>query len=313
MRGWSFLFVFFFLEVQAKELAVEYDRGEKNALRQYQSAEKCKDTPCVITQWGAIKLPSEIAHQYRVELGALHRGFYETITFFQQSTTFEQKLSERIFVKKPNRKIVNVPRLVERGKTDILFMYGILLHYELDEADPLILRLTSLKNPHEVYEFFFRYHHDQAKWDIDVAFVQPINLFYPNKEDTIQAAYSTASISLSIARAMDPERKYNLFSKMTRAVRINLFMGLLLRKDIATFQGDRITKDYFDGFGGLGLTFFNFFALGYGVNMVQSPHAGFPFIGLEFRHLMEFLRTLKTDTHTQWRRFMKEEQRRTEP
>lgn len=286
---------------------VEYDRGAKNKERAFVTADGCAHTPCIMTQWGAIRVPHRIGKIRRVELGVLHRGIFQSIALFQESTTFEQKLSERIFNRKPNRKIVNLERLVQGGKTDTIHMYGILLQYDLDEGDLIALRLSSLRDPAKSEEYYFRYHHEGAKFDVDIAFVQPINIFNPNPGGVIQAAYSTAALSFSIARAMDPEKKYSLLGKMTRAVRINLTTGLLLRKDVGDFNGDQITKEFFDGFGGLGLTFFDFLAFGYGANIVRSPHTTFPYIGIEVRHLFEFLRSLKADTHTRWQKYLKEE------
>ena len=289
------------------KIRVEYDRGAKHKDRVYLPAEACVHSPCIITQWGAIRIPKGIATTHRVEIGAMHRGMFQSLALFQESTSLEQKLSERIFNRKPNRKIVNLERLAEQGKTEAIFLYGVLLQHELDEGDLLALQLTSLRNPSQVEEYFFRYHHDGAKFDLDMAFVQPINIFNPNPGGIVQAAYSTAALSFSVARAMDPEKHYSLPSKMVRAVRGNLFLGLLLRKDVQSFNGDNITAEFFDGFGGLGVTVFDFLAFGYGGNFIRSPHTTFPFVGLEVRHLTEFIRTLKADTHTRWQKYLKEE------
>jgi hypothetical protein len=200
--------------------------------------------------------------------------------------------------------------MIETGKTNNIFIYGLLLQYEFDEGDLLALQITSLKNPKKVQEYYFRYHHDGYIWDLDLAFVQPINKFHPNPGGVIQAAYSTTALSFSVAKPMDPDKKYKLLSKVMRAVRFNIFSGILLRRDVASFNGDNITKDYFDGFGGAGITFFNFLAAGYGANFIQSPHTTFPFVGIEVRHLAEFLRTLKKDTHSQWKKYLKREMER---
>lgn len=286
---------------------VEYDRGNKKELRHFQLAETCTHTPCILTERGAIRIPKKIAQTHRIEIGYLHRGLFYSISLFQESTSLEQKLSERVFTRKPNRKIVNLERKVEKGAAETLYMYGILLQYEFDEGDLLAVKLTSLKDPTQVQEYFFRYHHAGLNWDADLAFIQPLNIFHPNPGGVIQAAYSTGALSFSVAKSLDPERDYSLFSKALHSVRANLFLGLLLRRDITTFNGDRITGDEIDGFGGLGLTFLDFLALGYGGNFVRSPHTTFPFIGIEIRHLMEFLRTLKKDTHSRWEKYLKEE------
>lgn len=291
----------------------EYDRGDKKGERNYLSAEACVATPCILTQWGAIRLPKNMANSYRMELGIHHRGSFSSIALFQESSSLEQKVSERVFNRQANRKIVNLERLVETGKTNTLYMYGLLLQYEFDEGDLLALQMTDLKNPSKVYNYYFRYHHQGTNWDIDIAFVQPLNLFTPNPGGIIQAAYSTAAVSFSVARAMDPEKKYSLLSKMTRAVRANLFLGLLLRKDVTPFGGgDNIVTEQLDGFGGVGLTVLDFLAFGYGGNFVTSPHTTFPFVGIEVRHLAEFLSALKKDTHSRWRKYLKEETKKTD-
>jgi len=310
------VFLLFFLGVSFSSFAnrsvfVEYDRGEKNKIRNFVSAENCLGIPCIITQWGAIKLPEGIEKTYRVQLGSLHRGSFHPITFFQESTTFEQKLSERIFNRKPNRKVIDLESLVENEKSPIIYMYGVLLQHELDESDPLVLTLLPLKGSSRIKEFYFRYHHEGAKFDVDIAFVQPLNVFHPNPGDVIQAAHSTVALSFSVARSMDPEKQYSLFGKITRAVRFNLIAGLLLRKDVAPLSvGDNITKESFDTFAGGGLTFFDFLAVGYGANLIRSPHTSFPFVGIEIRHLLEFLRSFKADTHTRWQKYLKEETER---
>lgn len=292
---------------------VEYDRGEKGGERRFVPADRCLETPCIVTQWGAIRFPPGIEKTHQVRLGALHRGVFHPILLFQESTTLEQKLSGRILNRKPNRKIVNLEDLITKGGTNTIFMYGLLLQEDLDEGDVLALQLVSVKKPSEVRDYYFRYHHTGVQFDVDLAFVQPINTFHPNPGGAIQAAYSTAALSFSFGGSMDPERRYHLLGKITRAVRFNLMAGLLLRRDVVAVNGDNITKDYFDGFGGAGLTFFDFLAVGYGGNFVRSPHTTFPFVGLELRHFLEFLRSLKKDTHTRWRRYLAEEMAKSPP
>jgi len=311
---------------------IEYDRGAKGARpvgarpvgarpegtrpegvrpggkeRDYRPATECMLTPCIMTQWGTIRLPKDLEKTHTVQMGALHRGLYTSIALFQQSTTFEQKLSGRLFARQPNRNILNLERLIDTGKTKTIYLYGLLLQHELDEGDLIALTLTPKDSREKVEDYYFRYHHDGMKADIDIAFVQPINLFNPNPGGIIQAAYSTAALSFSLARAPDPEKQYRFISKLTRAVRFNLILGFLLRKDVGPFGGDNITQEFFDGFGGLGFTFFDFLAVGYGANFIRSPHTSFPFVGIEVRHLFEFIRSLKADTHSRWQRYLKEE------
>ncbi|MBI2980737.1 MAG: hypothetical protein HYY44_00240, partial [Deltaproteobacteria bacterium] len=206
---------------------------------------------------GSDPRPKKMAENHRIEVGGLHRGAFRSIALFQESSSFEQKLSERIFNRQPNRKIVDLEQLVETGKTNTLYMYGLLLQYEFDEGDLLALKFTSLKNPSKVNEYYFRYHNQGLKWDIDFAFIQPINIFHPNPGGVLRAAYSTGALSFSFARAMDPNKQYSLLSKAMRAVRFNLFTGVLLRREVTPFNGDNIVEDRIDAFGGLGIAFFD--------------------------------------------------------
>lgn len=303
----AFLLTSLFISKAFADIPVEYDRGNAKREREYISAEQCQATPCVITQSGAIRFPQKMENKYQVEIGAIHLGIYRRINLFQESSNWEQKVSERTFNRKPNRKIVDLERLLETGQTGTIYIYGLLLQQALDESDVIGLKIISIKHPEDVKEYFFRYHHEGLKWDIDMAFVQPLNIFHPNPGGIIQAAYSTIAISFSVARALDPEKNYSFLNKAFHAARFNVFTGLLLRKDVASFNGDLITDEAFDGFGGLGFTFFDFLAIGYGGNFIHSPHTTFPFVGLEVGHFVEFLRTLRTDTHTRWKRYLKEE------
>jgi len=286
---------------------LEFDRGKDSRDRNWKSAENCMSKPCTLTEHGAIRVSKEVSKKYKIEIGNLHRGSYRQISLFEESTSLEQKFTERIFNKRPNRKIVNLSRLIETGNTQTIFMYGILLQYEFDEGDLIALRLIPRKSAEDVIEFYFRYHQDALKFDVDIAFVQPINYFTPNPRNEIQAALSTAALSFSVARAIDPDDENNFLAKTLWAIRFNLFLGLLARTEVANYQGDKITKDYFDGFVGAGFSFFGFLAGGYGVNLARSPRAFFPFVGIEFVHLTEFLRSLKQDTHTRWQNYLKEE------
>lgn len=305
-----FLFLFSATSLTAWAAPVEYDRGSKGKLRAFLPAEGCGPTPCVVTQWGAIRFPKGFERKSRIELGSLGRRGFHSIALFQESSSLEQKLSERILTRRPNRRIVNLERLVETGETNTLYIYGILLQHDLEEGDLLVLRVSPLKNPSRSQEYYFRYHHEGARWDIDIAFVQPINVFTPNPGNIIQAAYSTAAVSFSVGATMDPEKKYSIPGRLIRAIRFNLLTGFLLRRDVVARNGDAITKDFFDGFAGAGVTLFDFLAVGYGGNFIRSPHSTFPFVGLELRHFLEFLRSLKRDTHSQWEKYMQEERER---
>lgn len=289
---------------------VEFDRGEKKGERLFRSADDCHTKPCGITQHGALRFHASVPRQYRVEMGYIHGGVYRPIDLFQQSTSLEQKLGERLLNRHPNRKIVNLSRMVERGDLNTVYVYGLRLQYEMAQGDPIVVRLIRYDRPDEINEYYFRYHHAGVRADFDLAFLYPINYFHPNPNDTIQSANAGIAFSLSAGTNMDPDRRYSWFSKIMRSVRLNLFTGVINRRVLGDIAGDRVIQDDADGFGGVGLTFFDFLIAGYGINVFHTPRSAFPFVGLEFRHAFDFIRSLKSDTHTKWEQYLEAEQGR---
>lgn len=286
---------------------VMYDHGRKHGPRDFLPVGGCVETPCVVTQHGAWRFDPAVVGAYRVTMGTIHDGAYRPVGLFQQSTSLEQKLGERLLNRYPNRKIVNLTLMVETGNVPTLYMYGILLQYDIHEGDPVIITLIGLNDPTVVHEYYFRYHKTGPVPDIDLSLLYPVDFFHPNPGDTVQGATAGAAFSFSVGSNMDPERRYSWFKKIARAVRFNLFLGLLTRKELRTIGGDLVVRDAMDGFGGAGLTFFDFLNVGYGVNFVRSPRSTFPFVGLEVRHVFEFIRSLKRDTHTRWEKYLLEE------
>lgn len=289
---------------------LEYDRGTPKGARAFQSVKRCLETPCVVTQHGALRFHPDIAARYRVEVWYIHDGSVYPIGLFQQSTTFEQKLGERLLNRTPNRKIVNLTRLIETGTANTVYMYGVLLQYDVDEADPILVRLTSLADARDVQEYYFRFHKTGPRADLDLAFIFPINHFSPNPGDMIRSASRGMAFSFSVGSHMDPEKKYPLISKLARAVRMNLMLGVVDRQLASDIAGDRVISNSVDAFGGVGLTFFDFFLAGYGYNLVRPPRSGFPFVGLEVRHVFQFIKSLKKDTHSKWEEYLREESAR---
>jgi hypothetical protein len=263
--------------VFAEDAHLQYDRGSKAGTRHFQVADACLDTPCVVTQHGAWQFGPSVTDRYRIELGYVHEGSYRSLDIVQQSTTLEERLGERLLNRYPNRKVINLARTVERGDTQVIYIYGLRLQYDLSEGDPLVVRLVHVKDAKDVLEYYFRYHHDGAQPDLDLAFLYPLNIFHPNPGGNIKRSDAGVAFSLSVARTMDPEQHYSWVRKMFRAVRLNMFAGVINRGIVQRTAGDAVIRDRMDGFAGLGVTAFDFFFVGYGVNLIRSPHAGFPF------------------------------------
>lgn len=265
----------------------------------------------MVTQHGAWRFAPATLRTYEVRMGYIHDGGHRQIALFQESTTLEQKLGERLINRYPNRKIVNLMHMLNTGAADTIFVYGVSLQYDLNEGDPFIITLTSRRDPEITHEYYFRYHQTGVRADLDIAFLFPIDHFLPNPGDRVQGAPGGMAFSFSMARNMDPERRYGLFGKLLRAVRLNLIGGVTSLSVIEAIGGDQVIRSNVDGFAGVGITFFDFVVAGYGTTIFREPRTTFPVVGLEFRHAFDFLRSLKKDTHSRWEEYLREEQRRT--
>jgi hypothetical protein len=290
-----------------------FDRGDggrsarTKAPRSFGPSEDCSSTPCIVTQHGAWQFPPDVVGRYAIRMGFVHENHYHPIELFQESTTLEQKMAERLLNRSPNRKAINLMHALESGKVTTVYAYGLLLQNDIKEGDLIAISLTDTKDPLQVTDYFYRFHRTGLVPDFDFTLLYPINFYHPNPGDQVQGTYGGAAFSFSVGTNMDPGKKNNWFVKGLRAVRLNLFMGLLTRKELANIPAGTIVQDKLDGFVGMGFTFFEFLNAGYGVNLVRSPHTFFPFVGLEVKHVYEFFRSLKPDTHSRWVRYMKEE------
>ncbi len=317
-----FLFIFLFfgllihhpLHAETPEELVTFDRGGQTGARVFISAERCDVTPCVITQDGAIRISPKRVERYKVEIGLLHDGLYRPVDIFQAASPLDKRLSERLFSTQQNRKIFDLSSAIEAGKTDTIYIYGLQLHYELHEGDPLILTFTDRDNVKEHRDYYFRYHQDGASWEGGVAVLLPAGIYLNNEENIIQG--STISIAASLSRrvTLDPDQEASWGDKVFHAWRGNLFLGLVNRRILAGQIGDNvgIVNEQLDGFIGVGITVFDFVIWGVGTNLTKTPKSAFPFVGVEMRHFDQFLRSLKKSTHEKWLAYQEREKKRSQ-
>lgn len=292
---------------------VMVDHGTKKGVRHFVSSDTCIETPCIVTQYGAWQFPPEVVGNYVIRMGYVHANHYHPIALFQESTTLEQKLAERLLNRYPNRKVINLQQLVESGKTSTIYMYGILLQSEITEGDLIAVSFTDVHEPLNTTDYYYRFHRTGPMPDIDLALLYPLDFYHPNPGDAVQGTVGGAAISLSVGTNMDPEKKYNWFAKTMRAIRLNLFTGIITRKQLNTIAAGTVTRDRVDGFSGVGITVFEFVNAGYGINWFRTPHTFFPFVGIEVKHIYDFFRSLKPDSHSRWMKYIKEEQSRAHP
>jgi hypothetical protein len=289
---------------------VQIDAGTKKGAREFTDSVDCVETPCIITQHGAWKFAPEVVDHYLVRMGYVHEKVFRPIALFQESTTLEQKMAERLLNRYPNRKAINLMHMVESGSISTIYVYGLLLQNDITEGDLITISLISIADPTQTQDYFYRFHRTGAVPDFDITLLYPLNYYHPNPGEQVQGTFGGAAFSFSVGTHMDPRKKYNWFIKGLRALRTNLFLGVVTRKELTTVSTGTVTKDNADGFVGLGITLFEFLNAGYGVNMIRSPHTFFPFVGIEIKHVYEFFRSLKPDSHSRWVKYMKEEEKR---
>lgn len=158
---------------------VTYDTGyKKNRARNYLSGDNCTHKPCIISKYGAIHLSDKARQKHIVQLGLFHDGSYRSIALFEEGSNIDEKFTERFFNKRQNRKIFDLENVIQNSFTDTLYIYGIRLHYPLDEGDVVIIQLTDKKNPFIKTSYYFRYHRKGPIWDADVAIISPLRLFF---------------------------------------------------------------------------------------------------------------------------------------
>ncbi len=287
---------------------LDYAVGATKYDQNFLDAASCQFSPCVINKFAAIKLDHKIKSRYAVELGYWHDHAYQPLSLFQAASTLDEQFSERLFNKKPNRQIFNLENAVNKGATDTIFLYGIKLQYSMDEGDVIIVTLKDINNPANVYEFYFRYHVPGPIWDLDVALIFPVNYFKPNPAAVIRSSRVALGVSYSLGWYMDPEKHYSFGRKFLYSFKANIVGGALTRQEVVTYvAGDRIVDTKFDGFVGGGFTFLDFFTAGYGVNLFRSPHASFPFIGIETQKLYELIKSTKRNTGKKWKRYLEKQ------
>ncbi|MBU0506018.1 hypothetical protein KJ708_08510 [bacterium] len=287
---------------------ISFHKGHKRkAPPSYQPGNNCQFTPCVVGKFGSIQLSEKVRTHYEIEIGYFNQDGYHSLAFFQEGAEFNETLLERVFNKRKNRNIFNLEHALQIGSTNTIYLYGILLHYQLKEGDVVIVRLHDPKNQNDKHEYYFRYHRKGPIFDADVAIISPLNYFTPNPGSVVRNASIAAALSFSVGTYMDPERDYNIFTKFLYAWRLNLFAGFLKRGELKNAGGDQFVDQEFDCFVGAGFTFADFIIGGMGLNMARSPHTFFPFVGIEVNNLYNVLKSLKKSTKKRWKRYMVEQ------
>ena len=287
---------------------ITYNKGHhKKAIPYYQLGNDCQFTPCVVGKYGSIQLSENIRKNLEIEIGYFNQDGYHSLAFFQEGAEFNETLLERVFNKRKNRNMFNLEHALQTGNTNTIYLYGILLHYQLKEGDVVIVRLKDPKNQNNRREFYFRYHRKGPIFDADVAIISPLNYFTPNPNSVVRNASISAALSFSVGTYMDPEKDCNYFTKFIYAWRFNLFAGFLKRGEMKNVGGDQYVDQEFDGFVGAGFTFADFIIGGMGINMARSPHTFFPFVGIEVNNLYSVLKSLKKSTKKKWKRYMIEQ------
>lgn len=289
---------------------VTFDRGSKTSKRVYISAQSCHAKPCLISRNGAIRFSKEAQNRYTIEAYLVHRDQVTPISFFQAASALDDKLDERLFNRRQNRRIFNLEESLNTGKIDTIYIYGVYLHYLIEEADLIAISLKQVRNPKKQKHYYFRHHRKGPVWDIDVGLVTPIKFFNPNPGGVVRGATAAPAFSMSIGWYADPEKRLGFMRKFLYAWKFNLVGGVLVRRELVNRTTDQFVDTRFDGFVGSGITLLDFVTIGYGVNLVRSPHSTFPFLGIEVKNAYHFVRSLRQSTNKKWRVYLKAQEQR---
>ncbi|EKD50537.1 MAG: hypothetical protein ACD_62C00510G0004 [uncultured bacterium] len=300
----SILFCPLIVNANLPENTITFAQGhKKNVPLVFMNATHCHKSPCVIGQYGAIKFAPGLSATHDIKLSYLHDDQMMSFSLFQEGALFKEGLFDRLVNKQRNRNVFNLEQSLAAGQTDTVYLYGVLLHYQLEEGDLIVIDIINHKDAKDKHQCIFRFHRTGPIFDADVALINPIDYFAPNPNDTVKYASISIAVSTSVGWYMNPEKDYNFAQKFLGAWRFNIFTGLLRRHELTNIGGDNIVDARFDGFVGAGFTFVDFFIGGMGVNLVRSPHTVFPFVGVEVKHLYQFMKSIKKSTKKRWNKY----------
>lgn len=285
---------------------VDYMRGSQQEEAGFHSAKGCFKMPCVISQKGKIRFDDELLNSHSVELGVVHDGIFSSIAIHQTASGANDRISERLFNKRNNRKVLNLESSLRDGKFNTVHIYGVLLQYTLDEGDLIVVTVKKKNDLTQQDQYYFRFHRDGVQLDVDFAVVHPIGVFWPGNSN-LKGADLTGGLSLSWGWNMDPDRKYGTLNKMMHAFKLNFTTGLLNRSVVKTVNNDQTVQGQIDGYAGGGLTFMDFITAGIGINFLRSPHAAFPYVGAELGKMFDLIQSLRKSRNRQWEEYVKEE------
>jgi len=310
----SVFITFYAFDLLASTITIEnptgiyYSRGHRKNDTTYKSANACVKVPCVVSQKGKIKFNRAITEKYAVEIGVVNKGKYASYSINQTPVDKDDHMSERVLQRKLNKKVLNIDQALYTGKLDVVYVYGLLLEYPMYEGDLIVVALTDPTNILNKYYYYFRYHRDGVIFDFDVAIINPIDVFWPNPNNRLKGTDLTAGLSFSWGWNMDPEKKYNFLRKFLHCWKFNITTGVMRRNQENIVGADRVGRNYIDGFIGGGLTFLNIINGGFAVNMARSPHAVFPYVGVELKSLFNLFQSLGKSRNKKWEEYIRQEQ-----
>ncbi|MEL6545116.1 MAG: hypothetical protein AAFQ82_10860 [Myxococcota bacterium] len=287
-----------------------FDRGGDDERRSFVPAADCLVVPCVISEDGAIRFNRVPERDLRVEFWLVHARSVTRIEYFEKRTREDYLMLERALNLNRNRPVWSLSKRLESGDFDTLYVSGITRQYRLREGDLIVAEVHDAGDPGTRFTAYFRFHRQGFRLKLDFGLVVPINAIrVPKPTPDWESGVLGAAATLQLRRAKDPEEEYSALGNLWLSVHPTLFMGLTVR-DFE--QPGRIPEDQTqsDVFAGVGLTFFDFFFVGWGSNLLNAPRFSQPFIGVHLRKAVEYVAELDRSSPERWDAYMEREKER---
>lgn len=290
--------------------SVEFDRGRGSGLREFQSADRCMTTPCVVTHDGAIRFRFDPGEPVEIDAAFLHEGNVSPILLFEKREREDYAVFERIFHPHRNKRTWDIRSRIERHELETLYLFGLTQQYRIDDGDPIVIEVRSLREPSQTRQYFFRYYATGTQLGCDVAIVFPLNVYPPPEEDTtIRYLGPAFALTVSVGWNMDPERRYTPLVKLAHALHPVVIAGVLSRDVLRDSASDDVWQ--MDLLLGGGLQFLDFLVLGYGASVIHEPRVGAALLGLNLAALGRVLDRLNDTRSADWDAYLNAEKRRT--
>ncbi|MEM6733551.1 MAG: hypothetical protein AAF658_18470, partial [Myxococcota bacterium] len=287
-----------------------FDRGDNDEMRHYWLATECTNTPCVITQDGALRFNRQPDRELDIEMWLVHARSVTRLDYFEKRSRKDYVMLERALNLHRNRPVWSLSENLETGRFETAYISGVTRQYRLREGDLIVVEVRDRANPSDSETFYFRYHRSGFQLRLDFGLVVPINAIrVPEPSPPWMSGSVGAAGTLQLRKTKDPEGEYSRLESLWLSVHPTVFLGLMVR-DLE--QPGRVPEDreQADIFGGVGITLFDFLFVGWGGNLINGPRFSQPFVGVHVRNIVQYVAELNRSSPAEWDEYMDREKSR---